>query len=87
MSKKTLGTKTYLYPLTTVIVGANVENKANFVTIAWNGMMRRNPPTLYIASGKTHYTNIGIRENQTFSVNFPSADMVKVTDYVGLKSG
>ena len=87
MSKKTLGAKPYLYPLTTVIVGANVNNKANFVTIAWNGMMVYNPPTLYIASGKNHYTNIGFRENQTFSVNLPSADMVKVTDYVGLKSG
>ena len=87
MSKKTLGAKPYLYPLTTVIVGANVNNKANFVTIAWNGMMVYNPPTLYIASGKNHHTNIGFRENNTFSVNLPSADMVKVTDYVGLVSG
>jgi len=28
MSKKSLGAKTYLYPLTTIIVGANVKNKA-----------------------------------------------------------
>ncbi len=34
MSKKTLGAKPYLYTLTTVIVGANVNNKSNFVTIA-----------------------------------------------------
>ena len=73
MTKKTLGAKPYLYPLTTVIVGANVNNKANFVTIAWNGMMVYNPPTLYIASGKNHHTNIGFRENNTFCLASASA--------------
>ncbi len=36
---------------------------------------------------KRHYTNTGIRKNGTFSVNIPSAEMVKETDYCGLLSG
>jgi flavin reductase (DIM6/NTAB) family NADH-FMN oxidoreductase RutF len=32
-------------------------------------------------------TATGIRENQTFSVNIPSVDIVKETDYCGLVSG
>jgi flavin reductase (DIM6/NTAB) family NADH-FMN oxidoreductase RutF len=36
---------------------------------------------------KTHYTNAGIRENGTFSVNIPSMKMVRQTDYCGLVSG
>jgi len=36
---------------------------------------------------KSHYTNIGIRENRTFSINFPSVKMVKETDYCGIVTG
>ncbi len=36
---------------------------------------------------KSHYTNIGIRENRTFSINLPSVKMVKETDYCGIFSG
>ena len=34
-----------------------------------------------------HYTLKGIRENSSFSVNIPSRDMVKETDYCGITSG
>jgi len=36
--------------------------------------------------GKIHYTNSGLRENGTFSVNIPSVELVKQTDYRGLVS-
>jgi len=36
---------------------------------------------------KKHYTNVGIKENKTFSVNIPSEDLVVKTDYCGLVSG
>jgi flavin reductase (DIM6/NTAB) family NADH-FMN oxidoreductase RutF len=36
---------------------------------------------------KAHYTNAGIRENGTFSVNLPTAAMARETDYCGLYSG
>jgi flavin reductase (DIM6/NTAB) family NADH-FMN oxidoreductase RutF len=36
---------------------------------------------------KTHYTNAGIKETQTFSVNIPTETMVIETDYIGLVSG
>ncbi len=32
-------------------------------------------------------TTLGIQENKTFSINLPSADMMKVTDYIGIVSG
>ncbi len=40
-----------------------------------------------ITLGKRHYTNTGIKENGTFSVNIPSEEMVTVTDYCGIVSG
>jgi flavin reductase (DIM6/NTAB) family NADH-FMN oxidoreductase RutF len=40
-----------------------------------------------VNSSKAHYTNAGIKENGTFSVNIPSEDMVIITDYCGIVSG
>ena len=45
------------------------------------------PPKVTIALNKAHYTNQGIKENKTFSINIPSEEMVKATDYCGLFSG
>ncbi|MFB0563791.1 MAG: flavin reductase family protein [Candidatus Lokiarchaeia archaeon] len=87
MEKIEIGAKTFLYPMPTTLVGANVGGKPNYLTIAYCGIMNHNPPIIGIAPSKTHYTTIGIKENQTFSVNIPSVDMVKVTDYCGLVSG
>jgi len=43
--------------------------------------------SISLGMAKIHYTNAGIKENKTFSVNIPSAGMVKKTDYCGLVSG
>ncbi|MFX0187481.1 MAG: flavin reductase family protein [Candidatus Hodarchaeota archaeon] len=87
MEKKKIRPSPYLFPMPTVLVGANVNGKPNFVTIAFCGSLQYKPPMLVISSGKNHFTNIGIRENNTFSVNIPSIEMVEVTDYIGTKSG
>ena len=73
--------------MTTTIVGANVNGKANFITIAYCGIVQHRPPMIAVGLGKIHYTNAGIKENKTFSVNIPSEEMVKITDYIGIKSG
>ncbi len=87
MEKKKIGASTNLYPMPTTIVGANVNGKPNFLTIAFCGIIEHEPPMIVVASGKNHYTNKGIKENQTFSVNIPSIDMVEITDYIGINSG
>jgi flavin reductase (DIM6/NTAB) family NADH-FMN oxidoreductase RutF len=43
--------------------------------------------SISLGMNKVHYTNTGIKENGTFSVNIPSIQMVKETDYCGLVSG
>jgi flavin reductase (DIM6/NTAB) family NADH-FMN oxidoreductase RutF len=70
-----------------VLVGANVNGKPNYVTIAYCGIAQHSPPMISLASSKLHYTNAGIKENKTFSINIPSEQMVEVTDFVGLNSG
>ena len=83
--KISLGAKNCLYPLPTTIVGANVNGRPNYITIAHIGIMDMG--TISLGMGKVHFTNAGIKENGTFSVNIPSVEMVKITDYCGLVSG
>ena len=83
--KTKLGAKNCLYPLPTTLVGANVEGKPNYITIAHVGIMDLGSVSL--GMHKSHYTNAGIKVNKTFSVNIPSIEMVKETDYCGIVSG
>ena len=87
MEKIAIGAKTFLYPMPTTLVGANVRGKPNFLTVAYCGIVQHSPAMIAVESSKTHYTNAGIKENGTFSVNIPSEEMVTITDYCGIVSG
>jgi len=87
MEKIKLGPQTLLYPMPAVLVGANVNDKPNFMTAAWCGIASHKPPAVAVAVRKNRYTLEGIKKNGTFSINVPSSDMAKETDYCGLYSG
>ena len=80
MGKVEIKANAYIYPMPAVIIGANVNNKANFLTVAYCAAVEVEPPMIAISLGKNHYSNEGIKKNGTFSVNIPSANMVEVTD-------
>ena len=75
------------YPMPVCLVGANIEGKSNFMAVAWVSKVNSNPPMMMVALGKKQYTATGIRENGTFSINFPDKNLVAKTDYCGLISG
>ena len=83
--KRRIGAVNCLYPTPTVLVGANVQGKPNYITIAHIGIMSYT--IISMSLGRVHHTNAGIKENGTFSVNIPSVGMVKATDYCGIVSG
>jgi len=87
MEKIKFGPQTLLYPMPAALVGANVNDKPNFMTAAWCGIAAYKPPAISVALHKERYTLKGIRENGTFSVNVSSSDMVKKTDFCGVYSG
>ncbi len=87
MAKKTVGTKIPVYPMPVAIIGANVEEKANFLTVVWFSMVNFKPPIIGIALNKGHYTNTGVHKNKTFSINIPSIEMIEATDYCSVVSG
>jgi len=87
MSKVLMGPQTLIYPMPALLVGANVDDKPNFMVVAWSGIANGEPPMISVAIRHHRYTHRGIRQNLTFSVNVPSTDMVRETDYCGIISG
>jgi len=76
-----------VYPIPIILAGALVNGKPNFATLGDVGVMGINPPIVYISSGSGHHTNKGILEHGTFSIDFPSTRLLRVTDYCGTVSG
>ncbi len=87
MTKRKLGNKPFLYPYPVVLVGTEVDGKANFLTIAFCGVVNMNPGMLAIGINRGHHSTKGLLANRAFSVNIPSAAMLAVTDYVGIYPG
>jgi len=87
MEKVTVGPMPYMSVMPTVLVGANVKGRANYMTAAWATVACMAPPMVCVAINKVRYTAKGIEENKTFSLNIPSARQVVETDHCGLVSG
>jgi flavin reductase (DIM6/NTAB) family NADH-FMN oxidoreductase RutF len=71
----------------TLLVGANVDGKPNFMTVAWGNIANAEPPMAAVAIRGSRHTHLGIEQNKTFSINIPFADLVKEADYCGIASG
>lgn len=87
MSKKKLGPQTLVWPHPTTLVGATVDGKPDFATVAWTGVAASNPASVSIALQSHRYSLKGIYQNRTFSLNIPSISMAKEVDYCGVVSG
>jgi flavin reductase (DIM6/NTAB) family NADH-FMN oxidoreductase RutF len=87
MKKVKFGPDNLIYPMPAILVGAVVDNKPNFITIAWSGIACSNPPMITVGMRPARHTLKGIMDNQVFSVNVPSLKLVKEVDYCGLFSG
>jgi flavin reductase (DIM6/NTAB) family NADH-FMN oxidoreductase RutF len=87
MEKIKIGPMSYMSVMPTVLVGANVDRKPNYMTAAWATVACMVPPMVCVAVNKARYTSKGIEENRTFSLNVPSVRHVIATDYCGLVSG
>jgi flavin reductase (DIM6/NTAB) family NADH-FMN oxidoreductase RutF len=71
----------------TVLVGAVIEGKPNFMAVAWCGVACSIPPMVSVAIRPQRHTFKGIIAAREFSVNVPSVDQVREADYCGVASG
>lgn len=87
MAKLNIGPNVFTQTMPVTLLGTEIDGKPNFMALGWVTRVNANPPLFGAAVNKVHLTNKGIKENQTFSLNFPSEEMIKETDYCGLVSG
>lgn len=88
MSKLTWKPGTMVYPVPAVMVTCgNKEIGENIITIAWTGTVCTNPPMCYISVRKQRYSYDLIKDTGEFVINLTTKDLVKATDYCGVKSG
>lgn len=87
MPKIKMDPERYMYPRPTLLVGANVNGKPNFMAVGGGGVADGRPPMIGVPIRHQQYTLKGIVQNMTFSINTPSVDLVKETDYCGIVSG
>ncbi len=87
MGKISAGRNIFMYPMPVTLLGTMVDKRPDFMTLGWITRVNANPPTVGCGVGRHHHSARGIEENQTFSINFPSAEMMEKTDFCGLVSG
>jgi flavin reductase (DIM6/NTAB) family NADH-FMN oxidoreductase RutF len=87
MKKVKMGAHPMVWPHPTTLVGADVDGKPDFAAVAWTGVAASTPPAVTIALQHPRYSLKGIRRNLTFSINIPSRELVRETDYCGITSG
>ncbi len=88
MAKQIWKAGNMVYPLPAVMV--SVGDKAgntNIITIAWTGTICTNPAMLYISVRPERHSYSMIRESGEFVVNLTTENLVKATDYCGVRSG
>jgi flavin reductase (DIM6/NTAB) family NADH-FMN oxidoreductase RutF len=81
-----LGAQGFLYPMPMTLIGADLEDRPNFMPIAWINRVQYSPPRVAAGMGKKHATNAAIREHGEFSVCIPSRDLVAAVDWCGTHS-
>jgi flavin reductase (DIM6/NTAB) family NADH-FMN oxidoreductase RutF len=87
MAKVVKGPQTWLCPMPALLVGADVNGKPNFMTVAWAGIANGEPPMVSLAIRPARHTLVGIREHSQFSINVPTAAQAREVDFCGIKSG
>lgn len=77
-----------LYPLPVVMVSvADREGNTDIITVAWAGTICTNPPMVSISVRPERFSHHMIEETGEFVINLTTKELVKATDYCGVKSG
>lgn len=88
MAKQSWKAGNMLYPVPAVMVSCQRPGEtANIITVAWAGTICTNPAMLSISVRPERYSYDIIRETKEFVVNLTTKDLVRATDFCGVRSG
>lgn len=88
MSKAIWKPGTLVYPVPAVMIscGDSPDNQ-NILTIAWTGNINSEPAMTYISVRPERYSYNIIKQTKEFVINLTTKELVKATDYCGVRSG
>ena len=87
MGKVTWKPGTFLYPLPAIMVSCGTMEKSNIITVAWTGILNTNPAMVYISVRTERYSYHLIKEQGEFVINLTNKNLVRATDWCGVKTG
>ena len=87
MSKKVWKPGTFLYPIPAVMVSCGNMEKSNIITVAWTGILNTDPAMVYISIRPNRYSYNIIKDSGEFVINLTTKDLVRQTDWCGVRSG
>lgn len=100
MAKQSWKPGNMLYPLPAVMVSCQSKDandphctkpelagKPNIITVAWAGTVCTNPPMVSISVRPERYSYHIIEESKEFVINLTTEQLVKATDFCGVRSG
>ena len=77
-----------VYPVPAVMVTvADSKGNSNIFTVAWTGTVCTNPPMAYISVRPERYSYGMLKETGEFVINLTTEELVRATDYCGVRSG
>ena len=76
-----------LSPLPAVMVSLGEGEEANIMTAAWTGIINSRPPMTYVSIRKERHSHDIIMKTGEFVINLTTEDLLKATDWCGVKSG
>ena len=87
MTKVAFKPGTMIYPLPALMVSCGTMEQPNIITVAWTGTICSDPPMCYVSIRKERYSYGLIRESGEFVLNLTTEELVRATDWCGVKSG
>ncbi len=88
MGKITWKPGNMLYPLPVVMVSCcDKAGKPNIITIAWTGTICSDPAMVSISVRKERHSHKMICETGEFVINLTTEELVRATDFCGVRSG
>lgn len=87
MAKVVWKAGTFEYPIPAVMVSCGNMEKSNIITVAWTGILNTNPAMVYISVRPTRFSYNIIKESGEFVINLTTEDLVRQTDWCGVRSG
>ena len=82
---------TLLSPVPAALIGSGAEGtdgvRQNLMTAAWTGTVCSDPPMVSVSVRPSRYTYELIEQSGEFTVNLTDRNLLRATDYCGVRSG